>query len=78
MPYHGPKIVWEKHICKDVVKQIGDTVGVSDATRSAQTLKYILFSYAQVAFLDCDPGQSEFSPSGMVALTVVSEPLFGT
>jgi polynucleotide 5'-hydroxyl-kinase GRC3/NOL9 len=35
------------------------------------------FSYAQVAIIDCDPGQSEFSPCGMVALTLVSKPLFG-
>ena len=36
-----------------------------------------IFSYAQVAIIDCDPGQSEFSPCGMVALTVISKPLFG-
>ena len=35
------------------------------------------FSYAQVAVIDCDPGQSEYSPTGMVALTLISKPLFG-
>ncbi|KAG8883466.1 Polynucleotide 5'-hydroxyl-kinase grc3 [Tulasnella sp. 331] len=33
--------------------------------------------YRQVAFLDCDLGQSEFSPGGMVSLHVVSHPVFG-
>ena len=34
--------------------------------------------YRYVAFLECDLGQSEFTPGGMVALNVVSQPLFGT
>jgi len=50
---------------------------VFGATRSARPLKYTPFSYAQVAVIDCDPGQSEFSPSGMVSLTVISKPHFG-
>ncbi|KZV73603.1 hypothetical protein PENSPDRAFT_602671 [Peniophora sp. CONT] len=33
--------------------------------------------YRRVAYLDCDIGQSEFTPGGMVALTVVERPLFG-
>ena len=33
--------------------------------------------YQRVAFLECDLGQSEFTPGGMVALNVVSSPLFG-
>jgi len=33
--------------------------------------------YDKVGFLDCDVGQSEFSPSGVVSLTTVSSPLTG-
>lgn len=33
--------------------------------------------YRRVAFLECDLGQSEFTPAGMVALTIVDKPLFG-
>src|SRR5882762_828569 len=35
------------------------------------------FRYQKVAFLECDLGQSEFTPSGMVALNIVEQPQFG-
>jgi hypothetical protein len=34
--------------------------------------------YQKVAFLECDVGQSEFTPGGMVSLNIVERPLFGT
>jgi len=34
-------------------------------------------SYRRVAFLECDVGQSEFTPGGMVALNVVENYIFG-
>ena len=37
----------------------------------------ILDRYRRVAFLECDPGQSEFTPAGMVALNIVERPVFG-
>ncbi|KIM42620.1 hypothetical protein M413DRAFT_10152 [Hebeloma cylindrosporum] len=37
----------------------------------------LLESYQRVAFLECDIGQSEFTPGGMVSLNVVSSPIFG-
>ncbi|KAG6884901.1 hypothetical protein C0993_007358 [Termitomyces sp. T159_Od127] len=37
----------------------------------------LLNQYQKVAYLECDLGQSEFTPGGMVALNVVSTPLFG-
>ncbi|KAG6878011.1 hypothetical protein C0992_008758 [Termitomyces sp. T32_za158] len=44
----------------------------------ARTLVNTLLSqYQKVAYLECDLGQSEFTPGGMVALNVVSTPLFG-
>ena len=33
--------------------------------------------YEKVAYLECDLGQSEFTPSGMVSLHVLSQPVFG-
>ena len=33
--------------------------------------------YRRVAYLDCDPGQCEFTLSGCVQLTIISEPIFG-
>ncbi|KAL1759310.1 hypothetical protein FB107DRAFT_271127 [Schizophyllum commune] len=36
-----------------------------------------LEKFRRVAFLECDIGQSEFIPAGMVALNVVSHPVFG-
>ncbi|KAG6915192.1 hypothetical protein DXG01_012788 [Tephrocybe rancida] len=37
----------------------------------------LLVRYQKVAYLECDLGQSEFTPGGMVALNVISTPLFG-
>ncbi|KAF5371487.1 hypothetical protein D9615_009646 [Tricholomella constricta] len=37
----------------------------------------LLSRYQKVAYLECDLGQSEFTPGGMVALNVISSPLFG-
>ncbi|KAG6816001.1 hypothetical protein H0H87_009540 [Tephrocybe sp. NHM501043] len=37
----------------------------------------LLNRYQKVAYLECDLGQSEFTPAGMVALNVVSTPIFG-
>ncbi|RDB20262.1 Polynucleotide 5'-hydroxyl-kinase GRC3 [Hypsizygus marmoreus] len=37
----------------------------------------LLTQYRRVAYLECDLGQSEFTPGGMVALNVVDTPLFG-
>ena len=33
--------------------------------------------YRRVAFLECDLGQSEFTPGGMVALSIIERPVFG-
>ncbi|KDR71072.1 hypothetical protein GALMADRAFT_254240 [Galerina marginata CBS 339.88] len=37
----------------------------------------LLESYQRVAFLECDIGQSEFTPGGMVSLNVISKPILG-
>ncbi|KAI0269364.1 hypothetical protein BC834DRAFT_866034 [Gloeopeniophorella convolvens] len=44
----------------------------------ARTLVNRLVSrYRRVAFLECDLGQSEFTPGGMVALSIVERPILG-
>ncbi|KAK0490276.1 hypothetical protein IW261DRAFT_1324830 [Armillaria novae-zelandiae] len=37
----------------------------------------LLARYQRVAYLECDIGQSEFTPGGMVALNIIESPLFG-
>ena len=37
----------------------------------------LISRYRRVAFLECDLGQSEFTPGGMVALSVIERPVFG-
>ncbi|KAF8271674.1 hypothetical protein EI94DRAFT_1796800 [Lactarius quietus] len=44
----------------------------------ARTLVNGLISrYRRVAFLECDIGQSEFTPGGMVAMNIIDRPIFG-
>ncbi|RPD52858.1 hypothetical protein L226DRAFT_473738 [Lentinus tigrinus ALCF2SS1-7] len=40
-------------------------------------LNRLLSRFKRVAYLECDLGQSEFTPGGMVSLNVVEQPLFG-
>ncbi|KAI0829227.1 hypothetical protein BC628DRAFT_1359721 [Trametes gibbosa] len=40
-------------------------------------LNKLLSRYRHVAYLECDIGQSEFTPGGMVSLNVVEQPIFG-
>ncbi|KAH9039014.1 hypothetical protein EDB84DRAFT_1587764 [Lactarius hengduanensis] len=37
----------------------------------------LISRYRRVALLECDIGQSEFTPGGMVALNIVERPIFG-
>ncbi|KAF7370581.1 Polynucleotide 5'-hydroxyl-kinase GRC3 [Mycena sanguinolenta] len=41
-------------------------------------LNRLLCRYSKVAFLECDPGQSEFTPGGLVALNIIERHVFGT
>lgn len=52
--------------------------GFSLCKRREHILSIVYRRYRRVAFLECDVGQSEFTPGGMVALNVVSSPVFGT
>ncbi|KAK6992172.1 fungal-specific transcription factor domain-containing protein [Favolaschia claudopus] len=47
------------------------------STFARTLLNRLLCRYRRVAFLECDLGQSEFTPGGMVALNVIERPVFG-
>lgn len=47
------------------------------STFSRTLLNRLLNRYRRVAFLECDVGQSEFTPGGMVALTIIESHVFG-
>lgn len=36
-----------------------------------------MFRYPKVAYIDCDPGQTEFTLGGCISLSFITEPLFG-
>ncbi|KAI0759724.1 hypothetical protein BD413DRAFT_617589 [Trametes elegans] len=40
-------------------------------------LNKLLSRFRRIAYLECDLGQSEFTPGGMVSLNVVEQPVFG-
>ncbi|KAK7470505.1 Polynucleotide 5'-hydroxyl-kinase grc3 [Stygiomarasmius scandens] len=40
-------------------------------------LNKLVQKYRKVAFLECDIGQSEFTPGGMVSLNIIEKPVFG-
>ncbi|KAH8100156.1 hypothetical protein BXZ70DRAFT_940620 [Cristinia sonorae] len=47
------------------------------STFSRTLLNRLSTKYRRVAYLECDPGQSEFTPGGMVALNIVANPVLG-
>ncbi|TFK66585.1 hypothetical protein BDN72DRAFT_771728 [Pluteus cervinus] len=47
------------------------------STFARLVLNLLLTRYRRVAFIECDIGQSEFTPAGMVALNVIEQPVFG-
>ncbi|KAF7309762.1 Fungal-trans domain-containing protein [Mycena indigotica] len=50
---------------------------VGKSTFSRAVLNRLLSRYKRVAYLDCDLGQSEFTPGGLVTLNVVEQPVLG-
>ncbi|KIP10541.1 hypothetical protein PHLGIDRAFT_100918 [Phlebiopsis gigantea 11061_1 CR5-6] len=82
---------WERAL--DAVCSAGDSTSATDLSRQvfavhgakktgkstlARTLvNRLLARYQRVAFLECDLGQSEFTPGGMVALNILDAPVFG-
>jgi len=47
------------------------------STLARTLLNRLVTRYRRVAFLECDVGQSEFTPAGMVSLHVLDTPAFG-
>ncbi|EMD31750.1 hypothetical protein CERSUDRAFT_144572 [Gelatoporia subvermispora B] len=47
------------------------------STFARMLLNNLTTRYRRVAFLECDIGQSEFTPGGMVSLNIVDRPQFG-
>ncbi|KAJ7504377.1 hypothetical protein B0H11DRAFT_2350036 [Mycena galericulata] len=47
------------------------------STFARTLLNRLLSRYRKVAFLECDLGQSEFTPGGLVALNIIESPVFG-
>ncbi|KAF8335030.1 uncharacterized protein EI90DRAFT_2914069 [Cantharellus anzutake] len=51
--------------------------GVGKSTFARMLLNTLLTRNERVAFLDCDIGQSEFTPGGLVGIHVLDHPIFG-
>lgn len=47
------------------------------STFARTLMNRLLETYERVAFLECDLGQSEFTPGGMVSLNIISRQVFG-
>ncbi|KAG1838633.1 Pre-mRNA cleavage complex II protein Clp1-domain-containing protein [Suillus subalutaceus] len=47
------------------------------STFARTLLNRLLARFQRVAYLECDVGQSEFTPGGLVALNVIDNPVFG-
>ncbi|KAF8630247.1 hypothetical protein AX15_003024 [Amanita polypyramis BW_CC] len=47
------------------------------STFARTLLNRLLMQFERVAYLECDPGQSEFTPGGMVALNIIQDYCFG-
>ncbi|PVG04867.1 hypothetical protein CPB86DRAFT_803579 [Serendipita vermifera] len=44
---------------------------------SRMLINHLLLRYQKVAYLECDPGQTEFTPPGLVSLHIIDKPIFG-
>lgn len=47
------------------------------STLARTLMNRVLSRYRRVAFLECDIGQTEFTPPGQVSLNVLDRPVFG-
>ncbi|KAJ3162174.1 hypothetical protein HDU88_007094 [Geranomyces variabilis] len=76
---------WERAVdmvcsAKATERKVLCTVGsknMGKSTYGRYLVNRLLNIYPKVAFLECDVGQSEFTPSGMISLHVISSPLLG-
>lgn len=73
---------WKEHgmlekACFAELCSITSLTGKSPNPKGSSLRTHGCTRYDQVAFLECDLGQSEFTPGGMVSLHAVSQPVFG-
>ncbi|KZV77794.1 hypothetical protein EXIGLDRAFT_124760, partial [Exidia glandulosa HHB12029] len=62
---------------KPVIVMVKGAKRSGKSTLARTVLNKLSTRYQRVAFLECDVGQSEFTPAGIVALNVVDRPQFG-
>jgi polynucleotide 5'-hydroxyl-kinase GRC3/NOL9 len=73
----GPKKTGKSTFARTLINRLFNR-SVFLALRSRARIPIHARRYRRVAFLECDLGQSEFTPAGMVALSVIGRPVFGT
>ena len=73
----GPKKSGKSTFARTLVNRLLNRSVENSFFQSAHLL-ITLPSYRRVAFLECDVGQSEFTPGGLVALNIVEKYIFGT
>lgn len=67
----------EEYIGANVGESLAESVGVFGPCCVSFLIVSHLSRYRRVAFLECDLGQSEFTPGGLVALNIVENYAFG-
>ena len=50
---------------------------VGKSTLARTLLNRLTTAYRRVAFIECDIGQTEFTPPGMISLNILAQPVFG-
>lgn len=65
------------HDLKGIVCVVGQ-VNSGKSSLCRYIANRMLSTFEKVAYLDCDLGQPEFTPAGMLSLTILDEPLLGT
>jgi len=74
-------VMWED--CLNTIRKEVDIMCIMGARNSGKStfarysMNSLLSTYESIAFLECDPGQSEFTPPGIVSLNIVSKPCIG-
>ncbi|EJD53281.1 hypothetical protein AURDEDRAFT_81640 [Auricularia subglabra TFB-10046 SS5] len=64
-------------LAKPLVIMVKGAKRSGKSTLARTALNRLVMRYRRVAFLECDVGQSEFTPAGIVALNIVDRPQFG-
>lgn len=73
----GAKRTGKSTFARTLVNKLLERYALSPPQESFYNLCWWSSRYSRVAFLETDVGQSEFTPGGMVALTIVDRPIFG-